>query len=233
MTSSAKKKHGALRKIGSFLGVLALVAVAIVAVTNAAIVLDGEDRIIDGSEVSGVAATFDADAIVVMGASVYGDSPSTILADRLDAAAELYFAGVAPKIIVSGTGSDPDYNEPEVMKNYLISLGVPSEDIFCDRAGFSTYDTMYRVVNVFGAERVVVVTQTYHLYRAMYVGNALGIEAIGFASDYSDYEDQLWYDLREVFARTKDFFMALAEVPSEVIGEKVSLDQSGDVTNSA
>ncbi len=215
-------------------GVLALVlAVVVVAVlvfvgTNAAAVLTTRDDIVDQQ----TAAAFDADAIVVLGASVRPDgTPSGILQDRLDDGIALYFAGAAPKIIMSGDNGTESYNECWAMKRYAVSQGVPSEDVFCDHAGFSTYETMYRARHVFGAERIVVATQTYHLYRALYDAQGVGMEAIGVPSDYGEYANQSWYDIREVFARTKDFFQVLFSVPSTFVGDPISLDQSGDVTD--
>ena len=215
-------------------GVLALVlAVVVVAVlvfvgTNAAAVLTTRDDIVDQQ----TAAAFDADAIVVLGASVRPDgTPSGILQDRLDDGIALYFAGAAPKIIMSGDNGTESYNECWAMKRYAVSQGVPSEDVFCDHAGFSTYETMYRARHVFGAERIVVATQTYHLYRALYDAQGVGMEAIGVPSDYGEYANQSWYDIREVFARTKEFFQVLFSVPSTFVGDPISLDQSGDVTD--
>ena len=177
------------------------------------------------------AVGFDADAIVVLGASVFADgTPSGILRDRLDDGIALYKEGVAPKLIMSGDNSTVSYNEVQVMKDYAISQGVPSYDIFCDHAGFSTYESMYRAKHVFGAERIVVATQTYHLYRALYAAQGLGLDSLGVASDYHDYSKQLQYDLREIPARTKDFFKTLFKVPSTFVGDPISLDQSGDVT---
>ena len=133
-------------------------------------------------------------------------------------------------LIMSGDNSTVSYNEVQVMKDYAISQGVPSYDIFCDHAGFSTYESMYRAKHVFGAERIVVATQTYHLYRALYAAQGLGLDSLGVASDYHDYSKQLQYDLREIPARTKDFFKTLFKVPSTFVGDPISLDQSGDVT---
>ncbi len=195
--------------------------------TNAAVVLAARDDIVDTDQ----AASFEADAIVVLGASVLSDgTPSTILQDRLDDGIALYFAGAAPKIIMSGDNGTASYNEVLAMKNYAISQGVPSEDVFCDHAGFSTYESMYRAKYVFGAERIVVATQTYQLYRALYVAQGLGMQAVGVSSDYHDYSNQLLFDAREALARTKDFFKTLAQPPSTYVGESISLDQSGDVT---
>ena len=168
---------------------------------------------------------------MVLGASVFADgTPSSILQDRLDDGIALYRSGVAPKLIMSGDNSTIAYNEVKAMKDYAVSQGVPSEDVFCDHAGFSTYESMYRAKHVFGAQRIVVATQTYHLYRALYAAHGLGLEAIGVPSDYRTYAKQTQYDLREIPARTKDFFKTLFEVPSTFVGDPISLDQSGDVT---
>lgn len=217
--------------VGRLLAAVLAIAFAVVLVfagTNAAAILTTQDDIVDQQ----AAASFDADAIIVLGASVYPDgTPSGILQDRLDDGIALYFAGAAPKIIMSGDNGTESYNECWAMKQYAISQGVPSEDVFCDHAGFSTYETMYRARHVFGAERIVVATQTYHLYRALYDAQGVGMEAIGVPSDYGEYANQSWYDIREVFARTKDFFQVLFSVPSTFVGDPISLDQSGDVTD--
>ena len=213
--------------IALVLGCVIAVAV-VVAGTNAAVILSTKDAIVNTEE----ASEFDADAIVVLGASVFADgTPSGILQDRLDDGIALYFAGAAPKLIMSGDNSTVSYNEVKAMKDYAVEQGVPSEDIFCDHAGFSTYESMYRAKHVFGAERIVVATQTYHLYRALYSAKGLGVEAIGVPSHYHAYSKQPQYDMREIPARTKDFFMVLFQAPSTYVGEPISLNQSGDVTD--
>ena len=220
-----------LKVVGRLLAAVLAIAFAVVLVfagTNAAAILTTQDDIVDQQ----AAASFDADAIIVLGASVHPDgTPSGILQDRLDDGIALYFAGAAPKIIMSGDNGTESYNECWAMKRYAVFQGVPSEDVFCDHAGFSTYETMYRARHVFGAERIVVATQTYHLYRALYDAQGVGMEAIGVPSDYGEYANQSWYDIREVFARTKDFFQVLFSVPSTFVGDPISLDQSGDVTD--
>lgn len=222
------KTYGWLKAmLGLVLGCI-LVAVAVVAVTNVVTVVTTKDRIVDMA----AAESLEADAIVVLGASVFADgTPSGILQDRLDDGIALYQAGVAPKIIMSGDNSTVSYNEVKAMKDYAIAQGVPSQDIFSDHAGFSTYESMYRAKYVFGAERIVVATQTYHLYRALYAAQGLGMEAVGVPSDYHEYSKQLQYDLREIPARTKDFFKTLLKAPSTFVGDPISLDQSGDVTD--
>ena len=205
-----------------------LAVVAVFAVTNVVTIVGAKGSIVSAEE----ASISSADAIVVLGASVYADgTPSGILQDRLDDGIALYFAGVAPKIIMSGDNGTASYNEVRVMKQYAIARGVPSEDIFCDHAGFSTYESMYRAKYVFGCQRIVVATQTYHLYRALWSAKSLGMQATGVPSDYREYQKQLQYDIREIPARTKDFFKALLRVPSTYVGDAISLDQDGDVTN--
>ena len=172
-----------------------------------------------------------ADCILVLGAGVHKDnSPSLMLRDRLETACRLYEEGAASKIIMSGDHGRKDYDEVQVMKDYAIDKGIPSSDIFMDHAGFSTYESMYRAKAVFQVKNMIVVSQKYHLYRALYAAQGLGLDSLGVASDYHDYSKQLQYDLREIPARTKDFFKTLFKVPSTFVGDPISLDQSGDVT---
>lgn len=212
--------------LGLVLGCMLVVA-ATFAITNVVTVVATKSSIVDSQEAVG----YDADAIVVLGASVFADgTPSSILQDRLDDGIALYRSGAAPKLIMSGDNSTVAYNEVKAMKDYAVAQGVPSADVFCDHAGFSTYESMYRAKHVFGAERIVVATQAYHLYRALYAAHGLGLEAVGVPSDYRAYAKQAQYDVREVPARTKDFFKTMFKVPSTFVGDPISLDQSGDVT---
>ena len=208
--------------------VVAVAAAVVAGVTNAVVIGTTSGSILSAEE----AADYDADAIVVLGASVLPDgTPSQILKDRVENAVELYQAGAAPKIIMSGDNSTLDYNEVRSMKEYAVSLGVPSEDIFCDHAGFSTYESMHRAKSVFGADRIIVSTQRYHLYRALYAAHGLGLEAVGVAADRHSFAQQLLFDAREIPARTKDFFLALLKTDPTFIGDPISLNQSGDVTD--
>ncbi|MBR4018560.1 MAG: YdcF family protein, partial [Clostridia bacterium] len=112
-----------------------------------------------------------------------------------------------------------------------IEAGVPSEDVFMDHAGFSTYESIYRAKEVFLAERVLIVTQGYHLYRALYVARSLGLEAEGVAADLRPYRGQRYYDLREVLARCKDFAMCIFKPLPTYLGEAIPVSGSGDLTN--
>lgn len=153
------------------------------------------------------------DCIIVLGASVYADGTlSPILKNRVDAAIELYNQGAAPVIIMSGDGRASNYDEPTTMKEYAVSQGVPGGAVYCDPGGYHTYDTMWRVRNVFGAQSALVVTQEYHLYRAVYDAHGVGMDAVGVVSDTGAYQDQLWYDVRECAGRVQDFLYVLFHV---------------------
>ncbi len=173
----------------------------------------------------------DVDCIVVFGASVYGDTPSLMLRDRLDKAIELYKSGVASKIIMSGDHGGEYYDEVTVMKEYAVAAGVPSEDIFKDHAGYSTYDSVYRAKEIFGARKVVLVTQDYHLYRCLFVAKKLGLDAYGVISEGSNYKGQSGRNIREVFATVKDVFMTVVKPQSEELGATIPLDSDGNITN--
>lgn len=143
---------------------------------------------------------------VVFGAGVRGDRPSRILAERIDAAVTLYRLGRVRKLLMTGDNSRVDYDEVTVMRRYAEGLGVPSEDIALDYAGFSTYESCYRLRPIFGVERAVLVTQAYHLPRAVYTCRALGVDAVGLgAPDWGRYADALIvrYSLREALATAK------------------------------
>ncbi len=146
------------------------------------------------------------DCILVFGAKVRGDTPSDMLADRLETGVDLYKAGVAPKLVMSGDSEHDDYDEVSVMVQYAVDAGVPAEDIIADRYGLSTYDSIWRAENVFGMKRIVAVTQGYHLSRAVYIADKFGIDVCGVPADLHTYRGQFMRDLREVVARFKDFY---------------------------
>lgn len=173
-----------------------------------------------------------ADCILVLGALVRPDgTPSKMLKDRLDRAIELYQSGAAPKLLMSGDHGSVDYDEVNEMKKYAIAAGVPSEDIFMDHAGFSTYESVYRAKEIFGAKEVIIVTQRYHIYRALYTARTLDLTAVGVPASDERYGGQLYRDLREMAARNKDFFYTILKVKPTYLGDPISLQGSGDVTN--
>ena len=154
-----------------------------------------------------------------------------MLKDRLEKGIELYKAGVAPKIIMSGDHGKESYDEVNLMKEYAIEKGVPSEDIFMDHAGFSTYDSIYRARDIFKVKKMIIVTQKFHLYRALYLSNKLGIEAYGVMAEPIKYSGQFYRELREILARDKDFIKAIVKPKPTYLGESIPVNGNGDETN--
>ena len=173
----------------------------------------------------------DIDCIVVLGAGIWGERPSHMLEDRLLTAIDLYNQGIAPKIIMSGDHGRVDYDEVNVMKEFAIERGGLSEDIFMDHAGFSTYDSIYRAKEIFKADKIIIVTQEYHLYRALYIADKLGIEAYGVSANPRKYSGWLYRELREVLARNKDFIKTIFKPNPKYLGEAIPVNGNGNLTN--
>ena len=173
-----------------------------------------------------------SDAILVLGCQVMEDgSLSLMLKDRLDKAVELYKQGIAEKIIVSGDHGREEYDEVNAMKSYLIENEIPSENIFMDHAGFSTYESLYRAGHIFKVKKLTVVTQEYHLYRAVYIGNKLGIETYGVPAEKTLYYGQTSREIREILARDKDFVKCIFKSKPTYLGESIPVSGNGDLTN--
>ena len=174
----------------------------------------------------------DVDCIIVLGCFVKPSGvPSDMLYDRIKMGNELYLSKAAPKIIMSGDHGQVEYDEVSTMKAYAVDAGVPSEDVFCDHAGFSTYESIYRAKEIFGADKVIIVTQEYHLHRALYVARSLGIDAYGVSADYRAYAGQIGRDLREILARNKDFITSIFKPEPTYLGESIPINGNGDMTN--
>lgn len=172
------------------------------------------------------------DAVLVLGAQVKPDgSLSKMLKERLDTGISIYKAGLTDRMIMSGDHGSDDYDEVNAMKDYAIEQGVPSECIFMDHAGFSTYESMYRAKEIFEADRLVVVTQKYHMYRALYDAKALGIEAQGVTCDTRVYRGDKYRKLREAAARIKDVGYTIAKPRPTYLGDVIPITGNGDVTN--
>ena len=188
-----------------------------------------KDRIISPEDISSVS---DADCILVLGAGIRADgSPSPMLQDRLNTGIELYQNGAAPKLLMSGDHGRKKYNEVQTMKDIALDQGVPSEDVFMDHAGFSTYDSLYRARDVFQARKVIIVTQKYHLYRALYIARSLGLDAWGVSADTRRYRGQSQRDFREILARDKDFFVSVFKPLPKYLGDTIPITGNGDLTN--
>ena len=178
------------------------------------------------------AAEGDFDCILVLGCQVRDDgSPSLMLRDRLDRGLELYEAGAAPKLLMSGDHGRTAYDEVNTMKAYALERGTDSHDVFMDHAGFSTYESVYRARDVFRAKRVLIVTQEYHLYRALYIARALGLEAWGVSAEGGNYRGQFNRELREIAARVKDAVKCVFKPEPTFLGEAIPVSGDGDATN--
>ena len=158
---------------------LILIFIILLVIINLYVILTTKKRIIKTSNIEDK----DFDCIVVLGAGIKNNKPSPMLEDRLLTAIELYNNKVAPKILVSGDHEYKDYDEVNVMKNYLIENGIPSEDIFMDHAGLSSYDSIYRTKKIFKADKVIIVTQKYHLYRSLYIAKSVDLNAYGVSAE--------------------------------------------------
>ena len=187
-----------------------------------------KDRILTEEEANKLE---NVDCILVLGAGIWGDKPSPMLEDRLLQGISLYENGTSNKIVMSGDHSKKEYDEVNVMKQFAIDRDVSSEDIFMDHAGFSTYESMYRVKEIFQAKRIVIVTQKYHMYRALYIANQLGLEAYGVNSDPRAYGGQLFREIREIFARDKDLVQCIIKPEPTFLGETIPVNGNGDITN--
>jgi len=189
----------------------------------------GNKRIINAEQATSLN---NVDCIIVLGCLVYSDgTPCARLADRLTVGIDLYNKGASSKIIMSGDHGRKSYNEVQAMKNYAINAGVPSEDIFMDHAGFSTYETIYRAKEVFCAKKVIIVTQKYHLYRALYIAKQLGLDAYGVSADLHKYNGQADHSAREVLARVKDWLTGMFKPKPTYLGDTIPVSGNGNITN--
>lgn len=236
MKRRIKGESRAERKLNKRLGIVLLVLILLAVLGVGTIIGINiyvksriKEQILTEEDVLGLQ---DVDCILVLGCLVKNSGePSHMLEDRLRRAVELYHAGVAPKLLMSGDHGQKDYNEVEAMKQYAIEHGVPSEDIFMDHAGFSTYESCYRAKEIFGVEKIILVTQEYHLYRALYIAEKLGLEVYGVNADYRTYYNQKMRDIREILARVKDFFYVVFRPEPTYLGEEIPISGDGDVTN--
>lgn len=206
-----------------------LVCVILLFAVNLGMVLSVRGQMTDYAD---AVCMTDVDCVIVLGCKVYNDgTPSAMLRDRLLTAITLMQNGVTDRMLVSGDHGREAYDEVNAMKDFAIEKGIPSEKIFMDHAGFSTYETLYRARDVFQAKRVIIVTQTYHLYRALYVARSLGIEAYGVSADLDRYAGQTYRDCRELLARVKDFGYCVLKPAPTYLGDPIPISGNGDDTN--
>lgn len=195
---------------------------------NGAVVSSVSDRILSVDEAAKIES---ADCILVLGCLVRDNGqPSDMLRDRIVRGVELYHNGTAPKLLMSGDHGRVDYDEVEAMKRVATELGVPSSDVFRDHAGFDTYDSIYRARDVFGADKIIIVTQGYHLYRALFIAESLGIEAYGVSADLHTYRGQFNREVREILARNKDVLSCIFGAKPKYLGALIPIEGNGDET---
>ncbi|MDP3306169.1 MAG: ElyC/SanA/YdcF family protein [Erysipelotrichaceae bacterium] len=217
------KKLGSFAKFAFYVGMSGFILIFIV---NFWVIASTKDQIISLNDIN------DSECILVLGAGVWqNNQPSPMLKDRLDRSVDLFEKGVAPYLVMSGDHGQKNYDEVNVMKDYVKDAGIDSDLVYMDHAGFSTYESLYRLKYIFKAERVIIVTQKYHLYRALYIANALGLDAVGVSAQEINYSGQSVRDLREVLARNKDFFSVIFFPKPSIMGDPIPLGSGGDLTN--
>lgn len=215
-------------KYGVICLIMVIVLMLIILGINLYVKSSTKNQIIENNDYSNLK---DIDCIVVLGAGIWGDKPSPMLEDRLLQAIDLYQNNISSKIIMSGDHGKQDYDEVNTMKDFAIEKGVPSESIFMDHAGFSSYESIYRAKEIFGAKKIVIVTQKYHLYRALYIANQLGIESYGVGADPRQYVGATYRELREILARNKDFIKCIFKPEPTYLGDTIPVSGNGDITN--
>lgn len=217
-----------MKKIIKYVVIVLIIMILIVLAINFYVKLSTKKQIIENNDYSNLE---DIDCIIILGAGIWGDKPSPMLEDRLLEGISLYENNVSTKIIMSGDHGREEYDEVNIMKKFAIEKGIPSENIFMDHAGFSSYESIYRAKEIFGANKIVIVTQKYHLYRALYIANQLGIEAYGVGADPRQYVGATYRELREILARNKDFVKCIFKPEPTYLGDTIPVSGNGDITN--
>lgn len=217
-----------MKKVMTYISIILIIMILIVLTINLYVKQSTKKQIIENNDYSGLKGI---DCIIILGAGIWGDKPSPMLEDRLLEGISLYENNVSSKIIMSGDHGKEDYDEVNIMKNFAIEKGVPSENIFMDHAGFSSYESIYRAKEIFKAKKVVIVTQKYHLYRALYIANKLGLDAYGVGADPRQYVGAMYRELREILARNKDFVKCIFKPEPTYLGDTIPVSGNGDVTN--
>lgn len=206
---------------------LILIVIVVIVGINLFVKFEGERSLRSVEQVSGKSY----DCIIVLGAGVYGNGePTKILKDRLDRGIELYKAGAAPKLLLSGDNGKTNYDEVKVMKNYCLKHDVPAQDIFLDHAGFSTYESMYRARDIFGVNTAVVVTQYYHEGRSLYTAKRLGLKVVGVSAVEKRYDGDEARAVREFLAREKAFVQCIVKPKPTFLGDKIDITGDGQVS---
>ena len=226
-----KAKHKKLKIILIVFFVLVLCGALVFGTVNGIVVGKSKPYILSESD---CAELEDADCILVLGCAVWNNETlSPMLRARVTTGLSLYQSGVSEKLLMSGDHGRENYDEVNHMKQFFVDAGVDPEVVFLDHAGFSTYESMYRARDIFGVKKVVIVTQGYHLYRAVYIARALGLDAYGVASDLQDYA--LYTDvrnaIRESLARIKDFGVCIVKPEPTYLGDSIPISGSASLSD--
>jgi len=165
---------------------------------------------------------------IILGARVYSNGTmSDILKDRVDTGIELYKKEKVKKLLISGDHGQEKYDEVNTIKNYILKKNIAPEDIFLDHAGFDTYDSLYRAKEVFQVKSAIVITQEFHLPRAVYIGKSLNINTIGMIADKQPYLGMARYKTRECLARIKAFLNVILKSKPRFLGDIIPVSGDG------
>lgn len=198
------------------LGLCILAAGSVVGI-NAYMISYADDYLLGSDKLS----DYEFDCIIVLGAGLWDGEPSPMLKERLDFGIEAYNTGCSEKFLMSGDHGTEIYDEVNTMKDYVIDKGVLKDNVFLDHAGFSTYESMYRAKEVFKSEKVLIITQKYHLSRAVYNARKLGLDAYGY--DREELQYPITNDMREFLARVKDFIWCIVKPEPTYLGEEIPI----------
>ena len=223
-----KKRHFSLKKLLLVLGVLCLAVAILFVSVNARVIRSSSPRLISADAATNLE---NVDCILVLGSSVQPNGTlNRVVRERVDTALALYERSVSERLLMSGDHGKVNYDEVNAMKQYCVDKGVNPDVIFLDHAGFNTYDSIYRAKAIFGVQKMIIVSQEYHLYRAVYIANKLGIEAYGVAAE-QEADTALITNLRESVARVKDYFSCAFHIEPTVLGEPIPISGSAKLSD--
>ncbi len=223
-----KKWHFSLKKLLLIFGLLCLAVAVLFVAINAHVIRISAPRLISKEAVGNLE---NVDCILVLGSSVQPNGTlNRVVRERVDTALTLYESGVSQRLLMSGDHGKVNYDEVNAMKQYCVDKGVNTDVIFLDHAGFNTYDSIYRAKAIFGIQKMIIVSQEYHLYRAVYIANELGIEAYGVPAE-QEATTALITNLRESVARVKDYFSCAFHIEPTVLGEPIPISGSAKLSD--
>lgn len=176
-----------------------------------------------------------SDAVLILWARVFPEKLSRVLQQRVDNGVAVYIAWLSRKILISGDHARQDYDEVNAIRKYILenyANKVKAEDIFMDHAGFDTYDSIYRAKNIFETKSLTIVTQKFHIHRAVYMARALGVDAHGIALDEEQFglRNIIFWNIRESIARSKSFFDVALDVGSQYLWQKIPITGDGHLS---